>query len=721
MFKIKRILLMLGIGMLALVVYGGKVGNIQAQGTAAPDISRAIHVVMDDSWSMVMGGGVLMPSTDGNALTRWAQARYALMTLAGMLGEHDELNIYYLNEWGQNGNQERIHISGADPSQQRVETVRNHIPHSGGTPVYALRAAATDLREEEADELYLLIISDGQFDAGDIAQSEVDAINEAAPENQRTIFLGIGDDAPDIEGGFWVPDGGNEILDQIVTLGNHIFGRLELPSGHSQNNSFDTGSVAIDRLIVFAQGEGVRINSLENNGITMRPGVTTNLPTPRPEEAARHLANSPGVNDIRTDNQLAGAIAEFTGINAGQVILDIENASEVSFYFEPAFEIGLQLTHLATGEIFNSMSPTPLIAGEYQVEFGPMDSEGNFIRSPLLGNDREEPELLESTFWTAGWSKEMVENGSRVNIPSGLLQVQIRQAYLDRFEKTVSLPTDSEGFQIFEGALTIQPLGNPAFDVRDLAQGQSFQVAITNQDGTALTRENWDNLTALTVSSPKDIQLDIEKTAEVGIAEITASAFHGNIFRTATDDIPYEVTALLTNQEGEARFGTMAETFHIQDTLTFWEHFWHWLQNNWLLALLGILVLIWLIAKLRQKRLPKIKPSQSSFSTNLYGSDKIQIKSTYTPHKWKNMLNAFAPQTAAYRPWPGGNTFQLVATGTNRLWVKNGKTFCRDNTRWEVNGQMCQLNDKDKKFYVSKNDQIKYTDTVKERIYINTL
>ena len=49
--------------------------------------SKAIHVVYDDSGSMIRSGGVY--------LDRWEQAKYAMEVFAAMLEERDSMRVYF--------------------------------------------------------------------------------------------------------------------------------------------------------------------------------------------------------------------------------------------------------------------------------------------------------------------------------------------------------------------------------------------------------------------------------------------------------------------------------------------------------------------------------------------------------------------------------------------------------------------------------------------------
>ena len=53
--------------------------------------SRTINLVYDDSGSMIRVGS--------NYVDTWCQAKYAMEVFAGMLGEKETLNIYYMSDY----------------------------------------------------------------------------------------------------------------------------------------------------------------------------------------------------------------------------------------------------------------------------------------------------------------------------------------------------------------------------------------------------------------------------------------------------------------------------------------------------------------------------------------------------------------------------------------------------------------------------------------------
>lgn len=57
--------------------------------------SRTINLVYDDSGSMIRTG----TDTGTQYVDTWCQAKYAMEVFAGMLGERETLNIYYMSDY----------------------------------------------------------------------------------------------------------------------------------------------------------------------------------------------------------------------------------------------------------------------------------------------------------------------------------------------------------------------------------------------------------------------------------------------------------------------------------------------------------------------------------------------------------------------------------------------------------------------------------------------
>ena len=127
--------------------------------------TRTIHVVYDDSGSMV----------DSNA--SWSQAKYALEVFAAMMNENDRLVIYPMTAYSIKDNKSQhsgnwhktITLTGSMALNERIEAVRHMNGDNGtylNTPIQTVQGAGDELRTAEADEKWLLVLTDGAFDNG---------------------------------------------------------------------------------------------------------------------------------------------------------------------------------------------------------------------------------------------------------------------------------------------------------------------------------------------------------------------------------------------------------------------------------------------------------------------------------------------------------------------------------------------------------------------------
>lgn len=152
--------------------------------TAADAPDRVIHVVYDDSGSMFRTGGVLVDT--------WCQAKYSMEVFAAMLGEADRMNIYYMSDY-ENGTAAgpRLQLDGGSGAEVNVERVHAEKTVAGNTPFNAVTKAYSDLDAADANEKWLIILTDGEFQ-GVNGQEGIDAFLARKSEDINVMFLGMG-------------------------------------------------------------------------------------------------------------------------------------------------------------------------------------------------------------------------------------------------------------------------------------------------------------------------------------------------------------------------------------------------------------------------------------------------------------------------------------------------------------------------------------------------
>ena len=123
-----------------------------------------INLVYDDSGSMIY--------SDGSKVDRWCQAKYAMEVFAAMLGTNDTMNIYYMSDFESGGKwAPSISLKGADGAKTNVSKLHDTVTAAGNTPFASVTSAYNDLKNIQADEKWLVVLTDGQFqNAGNIKE-----------------------------------------------------------------------------------------------------------------------------------------------------------------------------------------------------------------------------------------------------------------------------------------------------------------------------------------------------------------------------------------------------------------------------------------------------------------------------------------------------------------------------------------------------------------------
>ena len=226
-----------------------------ADGGHAP--KRVIHLVYDDSGSMIRA--------NGEQVDRWCQAKYAMEVFAAMLGENDTMNIYYMSAFEGNGSrQPTIRMAGKDGAQANVAKIHDTVTKAGNTPFASVTAAYQDLTQTDADERWLVVLTDGEFQGVD----SISTYFSNVPPSINVMFLSMGPDAPDAaaivpaghENIFFAKAASSaDILNQITGICTRVFNSNKL-TVEKNKFSFD---IPMSQLVVFAQGQNVQVRGIK--------------------------------------------------------------------------------------------------------------------------------------------------------------------------------------------------------------------------------------------------------------------------------------------------------------------------------------------------------------------------------------------------------------------------------------------------------------------------
>ena len=324
--------------------------------------TRAIAIVFDNSGSMY-----------NNNNQAWCRATYAMEVFASMMNEGDQLQIYPM--WP-------IVLGASERTQVKAPLVINgpgeanvirriYSPATYSTPFGTVTDAYTGLKNTQADEKYLIVLTDGNFD--NMTISKVSESLDKYKDDMNIMFLAIGENikVPTVSDParqyYDKAEKSTQTLPKLTEMSNRIFGRNELQiSGN--NVSFD---VSMGKIIVFVQGENV-------SDVKLSGGTLVSSHDMKYSEEGR------GDGMAVVDKSLQGMIVTYKDLDAGNYTLSYSgNASSVNVYYEPDVDLRVRLVN-SDG---TAVDPSgKVFADKYDLEYIMVDKYGNPTQSKLLGN-----------------------------------------------------------------------------------------------------------------------------------------------------------------------------------------------------------------------------------------------------------------------------------------------------------------------------------------------
>ncbi len=472
---------------------------------ASDSPTRVINVVYDDSGSMYRTNEILVDT--------WCQAKYSMEVFAAMLGENDNMSIYYMSDY-QRGEQKgpRIVLSGKDGVATNVNKIHNETTTAGNTPFDSVRKAYSDLENTNADEKWLVILTDGEFQ-GVNGIAEIDDFLAKKNQNVKVMFLGMGPEAAGItenasENIYYVEAKTNShILNQITNICTRIFNsnRLEV-NASSKTFSFD---VPMGELIVFAQGANVQISGIKTENGKIIKSSRSPVEVKYSDCDALNYNNQPA-------RDLVGSMASFTDdFVIGNYTVDVSGAETIEIYYKPNIEVEAYLTDENGKEVTDMEN---LEAGEYTLSFGfvKADTSEKVTQSKLLGNVEYTAIITNN-----GTVHEKVyTDGDKIVLEEGGLSIDVIANYLDY--NRVSTHLDYSIYKNKE--ITFEIMNNPSYVVKSNGISGNEDIMIKVQiDGKDFSKKQWEVMTSPVVTLSdvsRDFKIDslnIEKTNEVGV------------------------------------------------------------------------------------------------------------------------------------------------------------------------------------------------------------
>lgn len=528
--------------------------------------SRVINLVYDNSGSM---------SNDGNLA--WNQAWYALEVFAAMLGERDTLNLYLISSYENTIDVPPfLTLNGSAGAEHNVSEIHNMQIKQGNTPFNSVRKANLDLSAVQADEKWLVILTDGSFQGvRDDGSKDINDYLSRKDEDIKVMFLGMGPSANVIEEHpekniyYLKAENNNDILWRIVDICTRIFDSDRLPI--NENNEF-TIDIPMREIIVFGQGADVQIKGLTN-------GTNTISSSTSPVEV-KYVERF----GARVNRNLVGSIASFKGnLNAGSYSIDISGADVIEVYYKPDVEIQAYLKDKDGKNVING---SELFKGTYTIEFGFVKSGTNekVPESSLLGNVD-----YQATITSNGKKNEkIIKNGDTITVDGGSLEIDVTARYLKYNTTTSHLsytvlvePTPSP---------TPVPTPTPPPD-RNITYSQDNEplLVVTMSglekeeyieisaiiDGKQFTKEEWDlvGVPDAKVASESNFPLgkfDVAKLDEIGKYRLTPSFRAGGPYADVYKDTVLELS-YSEQINGSEWKGTSLVNFKVEDNRTWFE------------------------------------------------------------------------------------------------------------------------------------------------------
>ena len=454
------------------------VGTPEVYAAKKPEKTRAIAIVFDNSGTMYIG--------DEDSRKTWCRATYAMQALATMMNPSDVMQIYPMNPI-QIGNSDNPKDSDVYTRERPLVVKKENAsqiqeiftPRAGDTHIEAVTLAREGLAKTNADEKWLIVLTDGTvFYRNGIELSVQESIRQLTEEFNQSVsqvnamYLGIGKEA---QSGFAVKGtyqfierkatNSAQVLANLTELGNIIFGRDAMPSV-SETITFD---VSMKKLIVFIQGESIDNVVLGN----LKPVSTDKLKYST--YGAKNYAGR-----FLCDTSLQGTMLTFENLDAGTYQMSFSGqASDIAVYYEPDADLDFVFTDAAG----NTVDPKALYEGDYKVSFGMKDAKtGKLISSKLLGNPS-----YQGSYFIDGKEYPIISEGfsGSVDIPLKMgetFKANLTATYLSGY--TISKDSSDFGWPDIGITIAAPPAGQLVFEI---AGGDEVYYLRELENGTPYT------------------------------------------------------------------------------------------------------------------------------------------------------------------------------------------------------------------------------------------
>lgn len=634
--------------------------------------TRVINIVYDDSGSMIA-------DNKGNKCDTWCQAKYAMEVFAAMLGEKDIMNVYVMSDFqDSNDAAPLLTLAGADSMNDNVSKVHNMLTAAANYTTFAtVEKAYDDLKVTLADEKWLIVLTDGEFNKPSKTSTDLENYFSQKESDISIMFLGMGPKASSINPDetnnifFDKAETSSDILAKITGICNRIFNTNKLDVDAS-NGKFEF-DVPMGELVVFAQGEGVKINDVKSPEGSSVYGGSEAVDVQYSDRACSNDAGK--YSEPIFDTDLVGEIITYKGeYDTGVYTVEADNAKTIEVYYKPNVEIMAFLIDSEGNEIGSDETVEP---GDYTLNF-------NFVK-PGSSQKVEQSELLGDVTYSAHMTgagadpNKLYLSGDKVSLAEGSYEIDA-SAELPQFYTAVSTRLNMEVFWHRELEVTSGGDAPTYYIDKDTRAGidgftnaDEATVIRLSLDGADLSADEWNQVDTPTLEQIDNKDFRIEFTAEksdrAGVINIYPSLKSGKTdILDEYHDIDIKVS-FFVDTAGQSWEGEVVQTIPIVDNRPwYWKH----LDKVWKLGVLAaILLLIAGYLPAFKKYLPKKLKGQPTIECkpNKPGQKKYERKGRYLKNRITTLI-PYKAETGTIKFIPSGVSgpamLQVKATESGR-------------------------------------------------------
>lgn len=383
-----------------------------------------IAVVFDNSGSMYQNQG-------------WCRAKYAMEIFASMLNyDKDKLHIFPMWEVTTDGSQPNSGGSYAAievKSKKDIDKISNlYTVRPSNTPFAPITEAYNYLKTSTADEKWLVILTDGEFNQEARGQgASIDLqkrVSSLASKEIKVQYLGFGGatalKANEANNFFAKKSSDTSLKDDLIGICNSIFQRSVLPSNRLNGEKLNL-DLSMKNVIVFAQGANAKITSLKDSS---GKEVAVSLDSGRRKYSD---IKAKGYADAPIDTSLVGQVVTFTACPKGEYTLSYTGADKIQIFYEPDVDIDIFFTNSDGQKI---EKPEDFVAGEYTVNSKIVDAS---TREDVTSHELMGKDVKLSTYVKTSKDSERKEyaNGSKINFePDDSTEIWVEGEYLGKYK-----------------------------------------------------------------------------------------------------------------------------------------------------------------------------------------------------------------------------------------------------------------------------------------------